>query len=44
MKNKYGYTPEDFYQELCQPKYNDRPFEKCDLGEEMTLINITMNG
>lgn len=44
MKNKYGYTPEEYYQELCQPKYNERPYNKDDLGEEMTLINITMNG
>ena len=44
MKNKYGYTPEEYYQELCKSQYSERPYEKRDLGEEMTLINITMNG
>lgn len=34
-------TPEQLYQRLCESEFNAWPYEKRNLGEEMTLVKIS---
>ena len=37
-------TPEQLYQRLCESEFNAWPYEKRNLGEEMTLVKISSCG
>lgn len=39
---EYGFTPEEYYEELLKPKYNQEPYTKCSLNEDMTAVHVHM--
>lgn len=45
IKIKYGFTPEGYYEELLKPKYNQEPYTKRTLEENMMVVNVhTISG